>query len=277
MFQVSAPESNFRGALRVGSAFFLAQLISQVHRAWTLTTSFRANPVPGSKLAEFHMVETWSEGGFEDAKQFAEDLLSAQVKAILRRPALISKESSPLTADRARQLRMIEFPLRSVTYREAMRQTGLESGLPTTPDVAMKIAEHFGSQPLFVTHFPENLDPSFTGWRQVDKAGNYLGFVLLAPFAGNLAVGGEIETDYDALDDQIRRSTFLEELIRLGGSRDQLEPYIQSIARLATPHFSLVNGFERVTQFVLGVERIEDATLLPVRAAEVEVEEEEDA
>jgi aspartyl/asparaginyl-tRNA synthetase len=259
-FQVSSPETNFVGALRVSAGYYLAQTISQLHRTYTLSTSFRADPAPGEKLAEFQLLQAWSEGGLADAQQLAEDLLSAQIKAVLRK-------SATLPSERARQLRAIAFPLRSVTYEEAIRQTGLESDLRLTPDVAKKIVETLGSQPIFVTHLPENVDHSFTDIR-MDRMHNHLGFVLLAPFAGNFILGGELETDFTAMSEQVRRSAFQRELVRLGGDGTELESYIQAISRLATPHYQIAGGFERVTQFLLGAERIEDATLLPVRASE---------
>jgi aspartyl/asparaginyl-tRNA synthetase len=261
LFQVTSPESNFVGSLRVGAAYFLAHTISRLHRAYTLNTSFRADAAPGTGLVEFHMLEAWSEGNFVDAQQLAEDLLSAQIRAVLAK-------SAALPSERARQLRAIKFPLRSVPYEEAMREAGLEIGLRTTPDVAKKIVEALGSEPIFVTDFPEDVDHSFTDVR-LDR-GHHLSFVLLAPFAGNVLSGGELETNYEAMNHQTSRSGFLRELVRIGSDRDQLESYMQAVARLTTPHYKVAGGFERMTQFLLGTERIENATLLPVYVAEQE-------
>jgi aspartyl/asparaginyl-tRNA synthetase len=97
-----------------------------------------------------------------------------------------------------------------------------------------------------------------------------LSFVLLAPFAGNVLSGGELETNYEAMNHQTSRSGFLRELVRIGSDRDQLESYMQAVARLTTPHYKVAGGFERMTQFLLGTERIENATLLPVYVAEQE-------
>ena len=158
-FQVSAPELNFVGALRVGAAYFLAEMISQLKRAYTISTSFRADVTPGSKLAEFQMVEAWSDGNFNDARQLAESLLRRQIRAVVAEPALAR-------SGRARQLESIKFPLRSVTYAEAMERTGLKAGQRTTSTVAKQIVEAFGSEPMFVTHLPEDVDTGFIDIRQ---------------------------------------------------------------------------------------------------------------
>jgi aspartyl/asparaginyl-tRNA synthetase len=252
-FQVSAPELDFTGALRVGAALFLAETISELKRAYTLSTSFRADPIPGHKLVEFQLLEAWGEGGGDDARQLVEGLLRRQIGALLDSPT-----SLPL--ERARQLEAIEFPLQSVTYEEARRRAGLEAGQRPGNETV----EVFGSKPIFITDIPENLDRSLVDVRQ---HGNRLhsGFLLMAPFAGNVAVGGELETDYDTLSAQFDRSAFLEELLRFGGEKRQVERYLRSISRLETPHFKLAIGFERMTQYLLGVDRIEDAVLLPVR------------
>src|SRR4051794_35738649 len=62
-FQVSAPELNFSGALRVSANLFLAETSTELKRAYTVGPSFRASvapaSTPGSQLAEFQLVEAW--------------------------------------------------------------------------------------------------------------------------------------------------------------------------------------------------------------------------
>lgn len=254
-FTVTAPESNFVGALRVSSGIFLANSVSELKRVYTISTSFRSAPTAGSKLVEFQLVEAWSAGNLDDVRRLVEDLLRRQVNALLSGPNSIS-------AERRRELESIELPLRSVTYDEAVGRARLNFGQRPSSEVAKQVVDAYGSKPVFVTDIPENIDPTFPDIRQ-DGDQRHRAFVLMTP-AGNAVVGGELETDYDVLSGQIDRSTYLAELIRLGGSREQFEPYLRTISSLESPHFKLLVGFERLTQFLLGTDRIEDAVFLPV-------------
>jgi len=263
-FQVTAPESNFIGALRVSSGIFLANsAASGLARVYTISTSFRSRPTPGSKLVEFQLVQAWGEGTLEDAHGLAEGLLKSQVRALLQGASSISDQ-------RSAELESLELPLRSVTYDEAVERAELQFSARPSSDVAQQIVDAFGSNAVFVTHIPENVDPSLADVRQ-DDDNKHSAFVLMAPLAGNVMMGGELETNYDTLSNQIDRSAYLDELVRLGGDRAQLEPYLRMISSLESPHFNLVIGFERLTQFLLGAERIEDAVFLPVIGQSQEV------
>lgn len=255
-FQIESPDGSFQGALRVGAALFLAESVSELKRAYAITTSFRAEMTPGAKLGEFRLAEAWADGDLSDVRQLAEDALRRQLQATINEAAL--------PAEKLRRLKSVKFPLRSVTYDDAMQHAGLTGRERPTDAVASKIVEAYGSQPMFVTHLPENLETPFTDVR-LNEDGKHLGFVLLAPFAGTLMSGGELETDYERLSAQVDRSAFLKELLNGGGTREQLDRYVRSIARLDTPHSKLAIGFERVTQFLVGASQIEDAAVLPVR------------
>jgi len=75
-----------------------------------------------------------------------------------------------------------------------------------------------------------------------------------------------VEIDYQALSQQIDRSAYLQELVKNGGNRAHLEPYLLKLAGLKVPHFQLAIGFERLTQFLIGADSIQEASLFPVYA-----------
>jgi aspartyl/asparaginyl-tRNA synthetase len=262
-FQVTSAESNFIGALRVSSGWPLANASTVLERVYTVHTSFRAAPIPGSQLAEFQLIEAWGTGTFDDVHDLAERLLRTQVRASLEGSEFVSKE-------RRAQLDALKFPLPSVTYAEAVERAGLQFGRRPSSDIAPRIVEAFRSTPVFITNIPGTADPSFVDIRQ-DGDGTHMAFLLMAPMAGNVMAGGEVETDYDALSSQIDGSAYLQELVRLGGDREQFEPYLRTVASLSAPRFLLVVGFERMTQFLLGAEQIEDAAFMPVSGKRQEV------
>ena len=257
-FEVSSPELNFEGALRVSANYFLAETVSQVSRAYSITPTFRAEQdTRPSALTEFQLGEVWREGNFDDLLTFSENLLSNARSALL-------DESSPVSLAQARLLEKINFPLPRVTYEEAIKRVGGEFGETFTPHQELALMRTFGSTPIFITHFPPEFDTCFSDMRQ-DSNKRMLGFELRSPLGGELMSGGELETDRQTLLDQFQHSRFLKELIKLGGSEEQLVPYVNAISRLVTPHFRMAFGFERLTQFLLRAKRIEDASLFPVR------------
>jgi aspartyl/asparaginyl-tRNA synthetase len=258
-FRVGAPDLDFDGSLRVSANYFLAQTLSELRRAYAVTTTFRpAQDTRPSALTEFQLGELWREGDFETLLDFAESFLRSLIESLL-------DTSSPLSVARARELEKIRFPLPRVTYQEVVKRVGGEPGESLSGQQQSALLRTFDSSPVFITHFPADSDPCFTDMRE-DPDKGVRAFELRAPWAGELMSGGELETDMQALSRQVKRSRFLKELVRVGGTEEQLSAYLHAIARLAPPQSRMAFGFERLTQFLTGAETIEKASLFPVRA-----------
>jgi aspartyl/asparaginyl-tRNA synthetase len=255
-FGVSSAELNFDGALRASSSYFMAEALSDLKKVYTIATRFRAEPTDGtSHLPEFQLGEIWSAGSFEDFFKTAEGLLSSVIGSLL-------DKSSSLPVARARELEKIRFPLARVPFNEATKRVGLEPHQDFDFQSALQLVKAHGA-PVFVTHPPIEYDPCHTDLRHTSN-GTSLGADLLFPYTGEVMTGGELETDEQTLSRQIKRSRFLRELIRIGGTESQLDPYIQALSRLDGPHIKLGFSFERLTQFLIGAEEISNAALFPV-------------
>lgn len=112
--------------------------------------------------------------------------------------------------------------------------------------------EEFGSDWLFVTHYPWKDKPFYT--MPADKNQNEtLGFDLL--FKGmELATGSQRIHQYDLL---------IENMKKKGVSEKGLEFYLDTFKYAMPPHGGWGLGSERIIQQILGLENIKEAILFP--------------
>ncbi len=143
-------------------------------------------------------------------------------------------------------------------FDEAIKKIGLKPHREFDLNSSLQLVKTFGSTPVFLTHHPIDYDPCFTDLRQ-DSTGRVLSRDLLFPFSGEVLTGGELETNEGALSKQVKESRFLRELIRLGGSEEQLTAYVKIVSSLDGPHFKMGFGSERLTQFLVGTNDISKA------------------
>ena len=265
-FKVSSPELKFEGALRVSANYFLAETVSQIKRAYAITSSFRPGALTGTeadrfRLLEFQLGELWREGDFGELLEFSERLLSNTISALLG-------ENSLLPLARAKELEKIRFPLPRIPYKKAMEEVGGKPGQQFTPQQQLALVSAHGSSPVFVTHFPTDLAPTSQDLSDMrrDSTQRVLSFDLFAPFGGEIMTGGQLETDRDTLTTQMKESRFLRELVAAGGTYEQVEPYIAAVSRLDSPYVRMGFGFERLSQFLMGTEGIDKATYIPLMA-----------
>jgi len=253
----SSTDRRTSGSLAVGGAYYLAQLAPEVGRVYSMSSSFRAQepqgPVSYNTLFEFRYLEMRREGAFEDALAAAESLLTSVITDLVAAPHILPDE-------RITALQQVHPPFPRLTYAQAVERVHGRPGEELTLKQHLELVAAFGSQPVFVTRIPVDVQPRFVDFR-LDPGRTTYSFDLIVPFAGEIMTGGELEIDEQVLTKQLTESRFIQELIRQGGSTALLRPYISSIARLGSPHIQVVVGFERVTQFMRGLNRIDQATV----------------
>lgn len=160
-----------------------------------------------------------------------------------------------------------EFPLLpddipSLKLREAQRVIKEKFGEDAThePDLSPQherwlseyAREEFGSDCLFITHFPMEKRPMYTR-EDPDDPGYARGFDLL--FRGlEVVTGGQRVHEYDALVAAMRAK---------GLDPDRFSFYLQAFKYGMPPHGGFGMGLERLTARFLGLENVKEATLFP--------------
>lgn len=116
-------------------------------------------------------------------------------------------------------------------------------------DYAMKKSE---SEFIFVTHFPAEARPFYT-MPDPDDPGYTLGFDLL--FRGlEVTTGSQRIHDFDMLVDNMRK---------WGLNPDEFGFYLEIFKYSMPPHGGLAIGTERLTQQILGLENVRQASFFP--------------
>lgn len=113
-------------------------------------------------------------------------------------------------------------------------------------------SEEWGSEFVFVTHFPTSKRPFYT-MDDPDAPGTTRSFDLL--FRGlEITTGGQRIHDYDMQ---------VEKMILFGLNPDDFSDYLQAHRYGLPPHGGLAIGLERLTARLLGVENIRHTTMFP--------------
>lgn len=114
-------------------------------------------------------------------------------------------------------------------------------------------AEKHGSDLVFITHFPTKKRPWYT-YQDPDNPEETLGFDLIG-CGVEWITGGQRIHDYEFLRSNIEKR---------GGNPDDFEiPYLQAFKYGMPPEGGFCIGLERVTQNILGLENVRQATLFP--------------
>jgi len=116
-------------------------------------------------------------------------------------------------------------------------------------DYAQKV---YGSEFIFITHYPRRTRPFYTMWDQNDPEYTF-GFDLL--FRGlEVTTGSQRIHNYDMLIENIRH---------FGLKPENFEFYLEIFKYAVPPHGGLAIGAERLTQQFLGLANIREASFFP--------------
>jgi len=241
--------------------FYKQILVGSLERVFTFATAFRAEKSATTRhLSEYTSLD--AEMGFiedhvdimrilTDYMRFLRNHLEQTVSAEL---AILGVElpKVPTTGD--------TFPF--MKLREAQELIKEKTGVDKTnePDLEPEderwlceyAATEFGSDYIFITHYPVSKRPFYT-YEDENDLGFTKSFDLL--FRGvEITTGGQRVHDYQNLIERMKQK---------GLESEKFHFYLQAFKYGIPPHGGWGMGLERLTQKICGVENVKEATLFP--------------
>lgn len=239
---------------------------------YTFGPTFRAeNSNTSRHLAEFWMVEPEMafcslDGDMDTAEKFLKSILEY---------TLDSCSEDMEFFDRFIQKRLLESlnhvidtPFTHITYTEAVRE--LEKGkkkfdFPVSwgKDLQSEhekyLTEEIFKGPVIVTNYPKEIKAFYM--KLNDDGKTVRAMDILVPRLGEIIGGSERENDYDKLLNRINET---------GLNRDDYWWYLDLRKYGSVPHSGFGLGFERIVQYVTGMQNIRDVIPFPraVKTAE---------
>jgi len=243
-----------------------AEIFAQSHeRVYTFGPTFRAeNSNTSRHLAEFWMLEP--EMAFCDLTgdmQVAEAMIKFLVSTALDECGddlgLFDQHVSRGLIDRLTQVR--DQPFVPMTYTEAV-DTLLQSGqsfeypLHWGSDLQAEherfLCEQVAKAPVIVTNYPAEIKPFYM---RLDDGGNTVAAMdILVAGIGELVGGSQREERYDVLAGRMQAS---------GLNLEEYGWYLDLRRYGSVPHAGFGLGFERLVQFVTGMQNIRDVIAFP--------------
>ena len=233
-------------------------------RVYTFGPTFRAeNSNTSRHLAEFWMIEPeLAFADLADNADLAEDFLKYTFKAVLDEReddmAFFAKRIDDTAIERLRSVIDAEFE--RMDYSEAIDilkkakkkfEFPVEWGLDLQSEHERYLAEEHVGRPIVVMNYPKEIKAFYMRLNDDDKT--VAAMDVLAPGIGELIGGSQREERLDRLDAK---------LIELGIS-EELDWY-RDLRRYGTaPHAGFGLGFERLVNYVTGMENIRDAIPFP--------------
>ena len=249
--------------LTVSGQLQLEALCLAMSRVYTFGPTFRAeNSNTSRHLAEFWMVEP--EIAFADLSDLA-DLAEDMLTDVLRRVLDASEDDIAFFAQRidkevVNRLRsVIDSPFERMDYNEAIKllenadisfEFPVEWGLDLQSEHERWLTETHVGRPVVVMNYPKEIKAFYM--RSNDDEKTVAAMDVLAPGIGEIIGGSQREERLDQLD--TRMDTEM---------REQLWWY-RDLRRYGTvPHAGFGLGFERLLNYITGIENIRDAIPFP--------------
>uniref|UniRef100_A0A5S6QK57 asparagine--tRNA ligase n=1 Tax=Trichuris muris TaxID=70415 RepID=A0A5S6QK57_TRIMR len=261
-----ANSDNFFGHsvyLTVSGQLHLESAACGLKRVYTFGPAFRAeSSLTRQHLSEFHMLEV--ELAFCDTLNTLMQLVENVVLFCCRELLSTSLDDFELCQQYhgtnsksllSKLADMGSFP--KITFAEAVdileKQNRLMSSKAKHIGKAAEryLVQHFGNKPVFVVDYPSDVKPFYM--KRSWPGNTACCFDLLVPVVGELCGGSLRETNY---------ATITERVASLGMA-DQLQWYadLRKYGYANLGGFGL--GFERLLQFLLGIENIKDCVAFP--------------
>ncbi|MBI2617906.1 aspartate--tRNA(Asn) ligase [Candidatus Kaiserbacteria bacterium] len=233
-------------------------MVGVFEKVFTVGNVFRAEKHSTTRhLNEYTSLD--AEMGFIESHETVMDVLTKVIRSIVKAVGTAcERELSSLKA--ASALCPTTFPV--MKLRDAQTLIFKETGEDSTkePDLSPAqekwlceySAKEFKSDFIFITHYPASKRPFYT-FEDENDAGYTKSFDLL--FRGiEVATGGQRVHDYD---------TLVKKLKERGLNPDNFSFYLQTFQYGMPPHGGWGMGLERLTEKMLGLENIKEATLFP--------------
>ena len=249
--------------LTVSGQLQLEALCLAMSRVYTFGPTFRAeNSNTSRHLAEFWMVEP--EIAFADLSDLA-DLAEDMLTNVLRRVLDACEDDIAFFAQRIdkevlnRLRSVIDSPFERMDYNEAIKllenadvsfEFPVEWGLDLQSEHERWLTETHVGRPVVVMNYPKEIKAFYM--RSNDDEKTVAAMDVLAPGIGEIIGGSQREERLDQLD--TRMDTEM---------REQLWWY-RDLRRYGTvPHAGFGLGFERLLNYITGMENIRDAIPFP--------------
>lgn len=241
--------------LSAGPTGYLESLLPHVGSVYAISPAFRGNRGP-DWLMEFRYVQATGRGNLDASMKLATKVLSDASKAL--------KAAGHTPGDHLKNLDPVK-----ISYRKAAELVGAKYGQVFTQRQYLDLCAAHRNRPIFVVGVPLSVEPSAAlGSRMLDEGPAF--FELVVPYAGELGAGKEYEKSAANFRRQTNSSDYLKEAAanwhttQTGYKEEELDGFARGLAELPSPSYSFTMGLERLTQFLLGSERITDAVVFPV-------------
>lgn len=232
---------------------------------YTFGPTFRAeNSNTSRHLAEFWMIEP--EMAFADLKdnmELAESYLKFIINAVLKKcPADLEFFDNFVEKGLIARLQHVaSSPFAHLTYTEAveiLKKSGktfeysVEWGVDLQSEHERYLAEEFCKKPVILTDYPAKIKAFYMKLNPDGKT--VAAMDVLVPKIGEIIGGSQREDNFDLLKDKI---------LSQGLPLDAYDWYLQLRRYGSVPHAGFGAGFERLVQFVTGMENIRDVIPFP--------------
>lgn len=252
-----------KGYLSQTAQLYLEVLTPFLRKVWCIGPSFRAEPsVDERHLTEFTLVELEFAGSFKELLEHVEGLICRMISHLLKE----GEEELQLLGVDIERLGRIRRPFEKITYTEAVEllaEYGVKWGDDLKSGHEKKLVEMNGSQPLFITHFPEDI--KFFNMKENEENPAIVNSAdLLLPLSGEAVGAAEREYRYEKLYQRLVNSTMFRQLVEKGGSIEDFRWYLEFYKEHGILHSGCGIGLNRVTQFALGTDDIRATTAFPL-------------
>ncbi|MBS0654679.1 MAG: asparagine--tRNA ligase, partial [Verrucomicrobia bacterium] len=232
---------------------------------YTFGPTFRAeNSNTSRHLAEFWMIEP--EMAFADIKDNMENAES-YIKYVLARVmkecpddmAFFNQFIEPGTIERLQKV--IDTPFERSTYTYAVRvlqksgksfQFPVEWGLDLQSEHERYLTEEYFGKPVILSDYPRKIKAFYM--RDNDDGNTVAAMDILVPKIGEIVGGSQREERLDLLE---------RKLVEFGLSKENYKWYLDLRTYGSVPHAGYGVGFERLLQFVTGLDNIRDVIPFP--------------
>ncbi len=232
---------------------------------YTFGPTFRAeNSNTSRHLAEFWMIEP--EMAFCDLAgdaDLAEEFLKFVIKAVLKRvPDDIEFFNKRIDTTVLETLtRVVETPFERLTYTQAIEmlvKSGKKFEFPVSWGIDMQseherfLTEELIKKPVIVTDYPKDIKAFYM--YQNDDGKTVRAMDILVPKVGEIIGGSQREDRYDKLKSRIES---------MGLPVENYWWYLDLRRYGSVPHAGFGLGFERLVQFITGMQNIRDVIPFP--------------
>ncbi len=244
-------------SLAQSSQFYLEVMMFSLEKVFTIAPSFRAE----KSRTRRHLTEYWHAEaeaawyGNEDMMRDEERMIEYIIRQVLEK----NREDLIFLKRDLSKLENIRAPFPRMRYSELMKKAGdwglgLKYGDDLGADEERAITVHF-DKPVFVTHYPDTLKPTFYHREDPETPGELLCHDLLAPEGyGEIIGGGERIWNLADLEENLKKYNL---------NPEDYYWYVDLRKYGSVPHSGFGLGLDRVIWWICGLETIRDAIPFP--------------